>query len=186
MSQFLIKYNEVFKSWNWIGFTLPLVLDLRPGTVRWRLVSERQLDKEVLIEPKSSSLRLLLIRESNESGGWSWLWFWLNITEAEIVVSFLDLGLVLKERIEGGEWVLIGILGLRVLGGFKLRIHWAISLSLSLSLSVCHSPSPKIGPGQTLSRRPNPRRSWCPSRFRQLPSRVWGERTPSVRLRLEV
>jgi hypothetical protein len=38
-------------------------------------------------------------------------------------VSFLDLGLVLKERIEGGEWVLIGILGLRVLGGFKLRIH---------------------------------------------------------------
>jgi hypothetical protein len=49
--------------------TLPLVLDLRPGTVRWRLVSERQWDKELLIGSKSSSLRLLLISESNDSRG---------------------------------------------------------------------------------------------------------------------
>ena len=89
--------------------------------MRWRLVSERQLDKELLIDPKSSSLRLLLMRESNESGGWSW--FWLDVTEAEIVVSFWNLGLVLKVKIEGKDGFFIEILGLmRVLGGFKLDI----------------------------------------------------------------
>lgn len=94
--------------------------------MRWRLVSERQLDKELLIDPKTSSLRLLLMRESNESGGWSWSWswFWLDITEAEIVVSFWNLGLVLKLKIEGRDGFLIEMLGLmRVLGGFKLDIH---------------------------------------------------------------
>lgn len=117
--------------------TLPLVLDLRPGTVRWRLVSERQWDKELLIGSKSSSLRLLLISESNDSRGWSWFWLWLDITEAEIAKNFLDLGLglVLKEEIEEREGLVNGILGLRVLGGFKLGIHWAI-FSLCLCLRV--------------------------------------------------
>jgi hypothetical protein len=38
-------------------------------------------------------------------------------------MNFLDLGLVLKEEIEEREGLVNGILGLRVLGGFKLGIH---------------------------------------------------------------
>lgn len=87
----------------------------------WRLVSERQWDKELLIGSKSTSLRLLLISESNDSRGWSW--FWLDIAEAEIAMNFLELSLVLREEIDEREGLVNGILGLRVLGGFKLGIH---------------------------------------------------------------
>lgn len=113
----------------WSGFTLPLVFDLRPGTVRWRFVSERQWDKELLIEPNSSSLRLLLIRESKDICDWSW--FPLDITEAEIAVNFLDFDLILKVEIGGGiEGFVNGILGLKVLEGFKLGIQSAMFLSV--------------------------------------------------------
>lgn len=73
--------------------TLPLVLDLIPGTVKWRFVSDRQLDNDLLMAPTTSSLRSPLIRASNDKlCGESWRWVRLAFTrdeeeEAESILS---------------------------------------------------------------------------------------------------
>ena len=108
-------------------FTLPLVLDLRPGTVRCKLVSCRQLGKEFLMVPNISSLLALLITASKDKGCCFWCGFQSAIADTEVVEKFLNLDfLVLKENIEGIERVLIGTLGLMVWGEFKPGRHWAI------------------------------------------------------------
>lgn len=92
-------------------FTLPLVLDLRPGTVRCKLVSERQLGKVFLIGPINSSLRAPLIKASKDKGCRSWCCFQSAIANT-VVEKFLNFEfLVLKEKIEGVEKVEIGTLG---------------------------------------------------------------------------
>lgn len=110
-------------------FTLPLVLDLRPGTVRCKLVSWRQLGKDFLMVPNISSLWALLITASKDKGCCSWCGFQSAIADTEVVDKFLNLDfLVLKENIEGIERVWIETLGLMVWGRFNPGIHWAIAV----------------------------------------------------------
>lgn len=119
-------------------FTLPLVLDLRPGTVRCKLVSERQLDKEFLMVPKISSLQALFIIASKDKGCRFWCCFQSAKAEIVVVDKFLNLDIfVLGEKIEGVERVGIGTLGLMILGGFKSGIYRAIALACWLCWSFC-------------------------------------------------
>ena len=113
-----------------LSFTLPLVLDLRPGTVRWRFVSERQLERDLLMSPKISSLRLLLRRASAKDNDFCCLaslcWSWFRITEAYILENLFDLKLTLVLQSKWMEGKDNSILGFRILEGFKICIDWAI------------------------------------------------------------
>jgi len=103
---------------------------LRAGTVLRRLVSQRQLDKEPLMAPRTSSLRVLLIRESRDNSCWF-------CCDMEILKCFFDFGRWNK-GLETGE-DLVG-LRRRVLGGFKVvLIHWAI-------VSVYPTTDPNVFP----------------------------------------
>lgn len=74
--------------------------------MRWRLVSERQLDNELPIAPSTSSLRAPFMAETVS------------------VEKFLELGLrVEKEEMEEIEGLGFGSLGMRVLGGFKVWVY---------------------------------------------------------------
>ena len=116
---------------------MPLVLDLRPGTVKSRWVSNKQLFNELWIAFKTSFLRSLVFKDSREGGGWC---CWLDDIDAEIQIDggrhFLDfVRMNLRkeddERDEGFEWLIGMHFGLRVLDGFKTPPiqFWAIFFS---------------------------------------------------------
>lgn len=86
---------------------MPLVLDLRAGIVESRWVSDKQLVNELLIAFMTSSLRLLLVKASRESG---LLCSFDDIVDAEIAKdgsSFLNFPtLILQkddEKIDGSD-----------------------------------------------------------------------------------
>lgn len=111
-----------------LGFTFPLVLDLRPGTVRCKSVSERQLASEAFMAPASSSLRELWIRASMDDGvGVGW--FLSAIVEHETVEKYFEFDFAVTNlaTAEKLRWLWVGNWGLRVLGGFKTRIASAIT-----------------------------------------------------------
>ncbi len=83
--------------------------------MRWRLVSERQLDKEVPMASSTSCLRAPLSRASRGGGAWA------AMAETESFRKLLELGLRVLEEEEGMGFGCLGIM--RVLGGFKVWLY---------------------------------------------------------------
>lgn len=123
-------------------FTLPLVLDLREGMVRWRFVSERQFESELFAAIITSSLRSLLVNAFKLSPSSCCL---VAIT-MEIFGNLFESWAIFKwdfDDDDKGKLLLIEYdddeeMMARVLGGFKPGIH-AILLQLDETVSLLPS-----------------------------------------------
>lgn len=118
-----------------LKITLPLVLDLIPGTVKWRFVSERQLVKDSSMALKTSSLRSPLIKASKDTLRWVRLAF--AGEEEEAAESILSLVLPPQKEAEEREETAIGSLTAGVLAGPTPDIGRAIFFSRCVAAAAC-------------------------------------------------
>lgn len=108
--------------------TLPRVFDLRAGTVKCRLVSERQLEREVVTTSRTWCLRVLLTRVSPKEGCCSlsfriveaWIIMFRNLLRPKVI-------LVVDVNADGERKLLSGTFVWKDLGGFKETIESIIA-----------------------------------------------------------
>lgn len=108
--------------------TLPRVSYLRAGTVKCRLVSERQIEREVVTASRTWCLRVLLRRVSPKESCFS---LSFRIDEARIITILNLFGLkvimVVEVITDGERKLLSGSFVWRDLGGFKETIESIIA-----------------------------------------------------------